>query len=221
MRTRLLAIASALIMMVAMSFSGTRTAYGVVPLGIMFYFLMTINSPRMIVAGIVCAFIALGLYFGPFYGPTMNRIRSTFNSEDASMSFRDVKRFRLQEHVMSHPVGSGLGRANAIAEQLTVTADTDNGFLRTAVDKGIPGLAIQFALYFTVMFVGIRGFFEARDEKIKSLYAAFLAGLFGMVIANFYQDVVDQKPLNVLIISVFAIILRMEHFPTKEIRQTD
>ncbi|HEY3405728.1 MAG TPA: hypothetical protein VGK59_20230 [Ohtaekwangia sp.] len=217
-KLRLASLVCAIIFLMAMSFSGTRTAVGVVPIGVAFYFLMTLDNPKMMAAAVATGLIFLVLFFGPFYGPTLNRIRSTFNKEDPSMSFRDMKRHILQDYVWRHPVGAGLGSANAISGRLTITADTDSGYLRTAVDKGLVGLLVQFALYFAVMFVGINTFYDSDDPLVKSLLAAYLTAFFALTVANFYQDTVDQKPLNILIASIFAIILRLQFITNKKNR---
>lgn len=195
------------VFLIAMSYSGTRTAYGMVPLGIVMYFFVTLNNIRTLIISLATTFLFLIILFGPFYGPTLNRIRSTFNRDDPSMSFRDYKRDILQDYVFSHPFGTGLGSANNVAKRLTVTADTDNGYLRTTVDKGFLGLMIQLSLYASVMIVGIKKFY-LLNEKDKVLCAAFLSGIFALTFANFYQDVADQKPLNLILASIFALILR-------------
>ncbi len=194
---------------IAMSFSGTRTAYGMVPLGIAMYFFLTIDNVRTLAVSLVTTFMFLVLMFGPFYGPTMHRVRSTFNKDDPSMSFRDDKRKALQRYVFSHPVGTGLGTANSVAKRLTVTGDTDNGYLRTAIDKGFLGLILQLVLYAGVMIVGVRKFYQLEGTD-KVICAAFVAGFFALSFANFYQDVADQKPLNLILASMFALILRFK-----------
>ncbi len=209
-RVRIVSLIVSILAFLSMSYSGTRTAVGMVPLGIALYFLMTLNNPKMQVVAILTGLVFLAIIFGPFYGSTATRIRSTFNKDDPSMSFRDVKRHVLQHHVKQHPLGSGLGTANGIAKRLTVTADTDSGYLRTAVDKGIPGLIIQLGLYCSVMIIGIRAFYRSKSNRVKSLYAAYMCAFFALTFANFYQDASDQKPLSILLISVFTILLRLE-----------
>jgi len=117
----------------------------------------------------------------------------------------------LQAHILRNPFGTGLGTANGVAKRLTVTADTDSGYLRTAVDKGILGLILQLGLYCSVMIIGVRAYYRCRDIQIKSIYAAYLSGFFALTFANFYQDVSDQKPLSILLIAVFAVMLRLEN----------
>ncbi len=210
LKVRLISLVVCVMALLAMSYSGTRTAVGMVPLGVALYFLMTLNNPKMLVAAILTGLIFLAVIFGPFYGSTANRIRSTFNKDDPSMNLRDGKRGILQHHIMRNPLGSGLGTANGISKRLTVTADTDSGYLRTAVDKGIPGLAIQLGLYCSVMIVGVAAYYRSKNSQVRSLYAAYLCGFFALTFANFYQDVSDQKPLSILLIAIFSVLLRLE-----------
>ena len=97
------------ILLVAMSYSGTRTAIALVAVGIAFYITIMLHNRRTLMAGTVLVFIGLILLFGPFYGGTMSRLRSTFKaSEDPSMAVRDFKRLQFQEYIQTHPIGGGL-----------------------------------------------------------------------------------------------------------------
>lgn len=206
-RFRLGMLFLSILFLLAMSYSGTRTAYGMVPLGVAMYFFLTIYNPKTLAVSLVTALVFIVLIFGPFYGPTMHRIRSTFNKDDPSMAFRDAKRKALQNYVFSKPQGTGLGAANSVAKRLTVTGDTDNGYLRTAIDKGILGLVLQLALYAGVMITGTVTFYRLEGVD-RVVCGALLSGFFALSFANFYQDVADQKPLNLILASIFALILR-------------
>jgi putative inorganic carbon (hco3(-)) transporter len=201
--------------LLAMSYSGTRTAVGMVPLGIAMYFFMTINNVKTVIASIFVTILFMVIIFGPFYGGTANRIRSTFNKSDPSLSFRDMKRRVLQNYVFSNPLGSGLGTANGIAKRLTITADTDNGYLRTLVDKGFPGLFLQLLLYALVMIFGINYYYATEDPELKNIVGAYLAGIFALTFANFYQDVADQKPLNLIMVAAFGLLTKIRSVENK------
>lgn len=206
MKFRVITFGLALVFFVAMSFSGTRTAYGMVPLGIGLFFFLTLNNVRVQLVSIVTALGIIVLLVGPFYGPTLNRIRSTFNRDDPSMSFRDQKRQVLQQYIFQNPLGTGLNTANGVARRLTVTADTDNGYLRAAIDKGLQGLFLQLGLFAAAMVTGVRRFYSLGGID-KALCGAYLSGLFALSFAHFYQDVTDQKPLNLILASIYAIIV--------------
>ncbi len=106
---RVVLIVSALLMMVAMGASGTRTATAMVLIGFVYYTLLTLNKRITIVVAIAGALGFALLMWGPFYNSSIQRMRSTFKgSEDASMNVRDQKRLRLQtqDPVASDRVGT-------------------------------------------------------------------------------------------------------------------
>lgn len=214
---RVIALISGILMTVAMSYSGTRTATAMVPLGLGIYFLMNMNNRLTVGVAIISAFIFMAIMFGPFYSPTIIRIRSTFDTDDPSLAFRGFKRERLQDYVLNHPIGGGLGTANETAGRLSTTYDPDNGYLRTALDKGVLGLLIQLGLFFTVMLKAINGYYASEDKKIKSIYASFIASFFAITVAQFFQDSVDQKPVNFIISAGFAMVVRLKEFDYKDI----
>ncbi|UII25500.1 O-antigen ligase family protein [Fulvivirga maritima] len=212
---RIILVIIAICMLLTMSYSGTRTATAMVPLGLAFYFLLTIDKMRTLVISGAVILIFGALMFGPFYGSTLNRIRSTFNSDDPSLNFREYKRRRLQGFVLSHPIGGGLGTANETAGRLSTTYDPDNGYLRTALDKGIPGLFLQLTLFFVFMILATNAFYDMKNERNKALTAAFMAALFAITVAQFFQDAVEQKPINLLIFSGVAMVFRLKELDDK------
>ncbi|MBL3658180.1 O-antigen ligase family protein [Fulvivirga sediminis] len=212
---RIILVVMAIAMLLTMSYSGTRTATAMVPLGLAFYFLLTIDKTRTLLISAAVILIFGALIFGPFYGSTLNRIRSTFNSDDPSLNFREYKRKKLQSYVLSHPIGGGLGTANETAGRLSTTYDPDNGYLRTALDKGIPGLLVQLALFFVFMILATNAFYDMKFERNKAITAAFMASFFAITVAQFFQDAVEQKPINLLIFSGIAMVLRLKELDDK------
>ena len=97
-----------IMMLVAMSYSGTRTAMAMVIVGIAFFMILTMLKRETLVGSVLIVIFGAAMLFGPFYGGTMSRIRSTLNpSKDPSMAVRDIKRVRLQEYIHDHPIGGG------------------------------------------------------------------------------------------------------------------
>jgi hypothetical protein len=98
-----------MLMMIAMTFSGTRTATAMIVFGVVFFGFMTLYQMRTMIATGLFVFGMLAILFGPFYGPTFSRIRSTFEIKgDESMGVRDRTRLRMQPYARSHPLGGGL-----------------------------------------------------------------------------------------------------------------
>jgi putative inorganic carbon (hco3(-)) transporter len=222
-KVRIILVIYALFMIVAMGYSGTRTATAMILMGFAFYVLLTMNKKITIVFALIGALGFAALMWGPFYSGPILRMRSTFKgSEDASMNVRDQKRIRLQPYAQTHPMGGGLNTVGNLGSRLEPghrlagPYDTDSGFLRIALERGPIGLALIMYLYATAMIVGVSNFFKAKNEEIKIMYAAYLAAFFAISVAHFTQDATDQKPIIIIITASFAFFINLIKFDKTE-----
>ncbi|MBT1702592.1 O-antigen ligase family protein [Chryseosolibacter indicus] len=213
---------SGVIMLIAMTYSGTRTAIAMAAVGIVFYIVVTLRNRKTIIFMIASAFIGAALIFGPFYGGTANRIRSTFNpSEDASMSVRDAKRIRLQNYIQSHPIGGGLfttgqnGVKYSKGHELAQGWDTDSGYLLIGLELGWIGLLLFQTLFFLVMLKGINNYFSIDDPFLKTMTLTYLVPFFALSVAHFTQDALFTKPMGLVVIATYAIMVRMPSYEKK------
>lgn len=214
-------IISAVLALMGMTFSGTRTAYAMVPAGLALYFIMTMNDPKTIVFGIIGA-AAIGLLlFGPFYGGHFTRIKSLVNAdEDPSMNVRNVNRDRVQPYIQSHPMGGGLMTTGTIGLEYSpghplAGFPPDSGYLATALETGWIGLLLEMAFLVTVLIVGVRNYFRTRDPTIRNLYCAYLSSLFALTVANYAQDALYQKPIGLIVFSSFILMFKLYEFDKK------
>lgn len=211
-----------MIMFISMSYSGTRTAMAMVAIGIAFFIVMTLQSRKTIIAAAGLVFVGTIVLMGPFYGGTINRIRSTFNpSDDASMAVRDNKRVRLQEYVRTHPIGGGLattgqnGVRYSPGHYLAGGWDPDSGYLLTALEMGWIGLIIFQVFFFMVMLKGIKNYFALNDPLLKTLTLTYIVPFLALSVAHFTQDALFQKPLNLLVIVTYAVVVKIPSFQKK------
>ncbi|MBS1553304.1 MAG: O-antigen ligase family protein [Bacteroidetes bacterium] len=211
-KKRIVLFIAAFLMLVAMSFSGTRTATAMIPVGAFIYILMHINNRRtiLILGVLVLGFMAI--LFGPFYGNTITRIRTTFQpKQDESMNVREINRARAQPLILSHPIGWGVNTTDSEGEALSpghifAGFPTDSGFLKTAITVGWIGLIILMTLYFSVLAIGVSNFYTATDPLVKALYGAYIAAFFSLVVANYAQSAMGQKPTGLLVFSIFVLM---------------
>lgn len=218
----------AVIMYLSMSYSGTRTAIAMVAVGIVFLIVMTIQNRRTVMAALALAFFGGILLFGPFYGGTLTRIRSTFNpSDDPSMAVRDEKRVRLQEYIRAHPIGGGLGTTGkngakySPGHYLSGGWDPDSGYLFTALETGWIGLIIFQVFFFIVMLQGIKNYFSIKDPLLKTLNLTYLVPFLALTVGHFTQDALFQKPVNLIVIVVYAVVVRIKSFERKKLQSVD
>jgi len=216
---RFILMASAIFIFMAMLYSGTRTANAMVSSGIVFYILVTLKSRRTLIATLVVGFIGGIIFFGPFYSGTANRLRSTFTpSEDPSMVVRDMKRQRFQKYVQSHPIGAGLyttgtnGLRYSRGHELAQGWDPDSGYLQIALELGSIGLIMFQVFFFIVMVKGINNYFSINDPLLKAYNLAYLVPFFALTVAHFTQDAVFTKPMNLIGIAAYAVIVKIQTF---------
>ena len=204
------------ILLVAMSYSGTRTAIALVAVGLAFYVTIMLHNRRTFIAGTVVVFMGVALLFGPFYGGTMSRLRSTFKaSEDPSMAVRDFKRLRFQEYILTHPIGGGLytvghnGERYSRGHELAGKWDPDSGYLLTALETGWIGLLIFQGLFCAVLIMGINNFFSMNDPVLRTYILVYIVPFMALSVAHFTQDAMFSKPTNVIIYATYALVIKI------------
>lgn len=205
-----------IIMLMSMGYSGTRTAFAMVAVGVAFYLVLTLRNRKTILLGAVVVVATILMLFGPFHGSTINRVRSTVNmNEDASMGVRDRKRIRLQEYVISHPIGGGLnttginGVRYSMGHPLALGFDPDSGYLMTALELGWIGLIIGLGFFFLVMLKGIQNYFELDDPLLKTITLAYIVPFMALSVAHYAQDAMWGKPVYMVIIATSALMIRL------------
>lgn len=218
---RLLLLFAAICMMVGMAFSGTRTAYVMLPVGIVFYIMLTLRNRRTLIFAVFAVIIGGGLFFGPFYGSTFSRIRTAFSpSEDASMQVREQNRDMIQPYMWSHPIGGGIGTVGVPGGKYhpghpLAGFPPDSGYMQTVLETGYIGLMIAIWLYFITMAVGVKNYFRAQDPAIKNFYVAYMAAFFAITIGNIAQNAVSYPPADIINICIHVLMFRLIFFDNK------
>ncbi|MBL7872729.1 MAG: O-antigen ligase family protein [Cyclobacteriaceae bacterium] len=222
---RLLLGISFILMFMSMLYSGTRTAYAMVFIGIVFFILISIRKKATFVATFLLVFAFVLIMFGPFYNRYVNRLRSAFRpSEDASMEVRDVKRIRWQPYIWDHPIGGGLnttgspGLKFSAGHELAGGWDPDSGYLKIALEQGWIGLALVMIFFLMVMIKGIDNYFNLRDPMMQSINLSFLIPFFAVSIANFTQNAILYKPLFLFVIITYAVLIHIQSLEKNKIK---
>lgn len=220
-KTRAILLSIAVIEIIAMTFSGTRTAYVMIIAGVFFYALLTINQPKTIALLIVFIISLLVIYFGPFYGRNINRLRTIFEiTEDASYNVREENRKGIQPYILSHPFGGGIHSTGTFGLEYNPNHrlagfPPDNYYLQLALEKGWIGLLVTLGLFSSVLIMGVKGYFRVKNELIKGYYAAFTTGFFSLAVAGFAQLAIFQKPMGLIVICSYVILIRLRNMEKK------
>ncbi len=205
-------------MVLSMAYSGTRTANAMLPAGIIIFILMTITSKKTLAFAIFSIMVFMVVLFGPFHNGTINRVRTTFLfSEDGSYNVREVNRQRIQPYIIRHPLGGGPATSGVMGLRYNPAHylagfPPDSGYLHTALELGWLGLALTCAMYFVVLWTGIRNYYRTHSKEIKALYLAILAALYGYIIANYAQVAVGQLPGCFFFYAMMAVLIKLKTF---------
>jgi putative inorganic carbon (hco3(-)) transporter len=213
----ILYIAMAVFLVIGSTFSGTRSSSYIVPLGLLLYSVINIRKPKsfFVYLGVLLAiFITINL---PVYRfNTLNRYRSAFSGEDASLDIRNINRARIQPYIHEHAFGGGLATAGATGQILypghpLAGFAADSGLLLSAVEKGWLGLAFDMLLYLMILVQGAKGYFRTQNDASKKYYLAITCGLFSLILVEYAQVVILQIPLCMFFFPGAAMIIRLRY----------
>ncbi|WP_051312927.1 O-antigen ligase family protein [Sporocytophaga myxococcoides] len=198
-----------------MAISGTRGAMFVF-VGVLFYLLLTKNFRIFTLGFIVMAAIFCFLRF-TFIGQSnyqIQRMRSAVNPQsDPSFKVRLENQRKLKAYLASRPIGGGIGTIGYWGSRFspgTFLAETppDSHYVRIWAETGIVGLTIHIL---TLLFILARGFYlvyNLRNPYLKQKMMALYAGVFGILVASYGNQVLAQFPTIVFwSISVGVIFL--------------
>jgi putative inorganic carbon (HCO3(-)) transporter len=201
----------------SMSFSGTRTAYVLVPIGLVFYVLLT-HKKNLLIGLCVFMVFGAGLVIMPTGNATLYRFQSAFRpNNDASFQVRVVNQRLIKPYILSHPFGGGLGSVGEFGKRFSpgtflANFPPDSGFVRIAVEQGWIGLIIYFTLLFTVLKEGINHYFRCVDPRIKIYYAGVLTSIYVLCIASYPQEVIPLYPISAIFCVAMALVAKLKDF---------
>ncbi len=211
--------AGIVVMLLGMSYSGTRTANIMIVAGIVMYILLTINKRSTWIFASIATVIFLGLLYVPIYSnSTLIRFRSSFiGRNDESFNTRELSRAFIQPYIRVHPFGGGLGTTGGPGllynpGHFLAGFQTDNGYLAYALELGWVGLGIVCIFFYVILKNGIRGYFQCRDPRFKAIYAGVIVCLFSFIIAEFAQTAIGQISDEVVFYPLIALIIKLKYF---------
>lgn len=215
-RKRLLLLA--IFMILGAVFTGTRTCYIVLIIGLVMYLILDLQSRKTMALAISTVILLGVVFFGPFYSAPFIRIRSLLNSkEDDSMKVRDENRKMIQPYLRAHPMGGGLATNGVEGERFNpghvlAGMPADNGYLKFALEAGWLGLIVLILLYYFVVQQCVQFYYRTIDPGIKMVYRVLTAAMFSQMVAHFGQTAIGQMPGIFFFFASLAIINRLHTF---------
>ena len=210
----------ALMGLYGMMISGTRGSIAVPLFGMVIYIVLQKNI-KAIVSGGVLGLAVLYFFMFTFIGqgnPTISRMRTAFDPQDASLLVRLENQRRLKAYMSSRPFGGGIGSAGNWGLRFSpntflAQTPTDSWYVMIWAEQGIFGLLLHlFILFYIVIKSSYTIMFKIRDDDIKIKMSALVAGLFGIMVASYGNGVLGQMPTGIIIYMSMAFLFLSKEF---------
>lgn len=214
---RVLLVIGALAMFLSMGYGGSRTPVVLVPIGFIFFTILTLKK-EILIGSAIFFVLGAGLMMKGSSNPVLFRIQSAFKpGEDASVQVRMDNQKMIQPFIQRHPFGAGMGSTGVWGKRFTphswlASFAHDSGFVRIAVEMGWVGLIIYMALLFKIMQTGIYYYLRVKNPKIKATYLGLNCVLFILIVANYPQEIIVLLPTSIIFYVCLAAIVRLKDF---------
>lgn len=221
-RDKIILFLSGIIMIWAMMFTGTRTATILLPVGMVFYALITFKKKVLIGVGIFM-FIGTLLVLMPTGNPNLFIMKTAFRGgEDASMNVRLTNQELIQPFLRAHPFGGGVGSTGgwgAIFSPHTLIGSfpPDSEYLRVGIELGWIGLLYFCLFLFLILKTGVDNYFKTRDLRLRTFYIGILTVTFMTVVAMYPQEAIRIHPTGFLFVLCVALLNKMVTLQKKNI----
>jgi len=198
--------------MYGMLISGTRSAMAIPVAGYAFYIVLLKQWRLMVIGSIlfVAVFCFLSLTTIGNSNADIRRMRTAFQfKEDASFNLRKENQKKMKAFMGDYPIGLGLGAAkNAGEDDLLHGLPTDTSFVFIWVETGVIGLVLYIFIWLCCLalcfyFV----WFKLKDPMIRGICSAAAAGIAGMLLAGYGNEVLHQFPTGETIYILMAIAM--------------
>jgi putative inorganic carbon (hco3(-)) transporter len=218
MKRKMLLLFIIVVHMLALGFSGTRTAYVMLPVGLLLFFLVNLQNRNTLIAAALFTFGMLALLFGPFYSnPTVVRFRTAFiGSQDESLNLRDVNRHGIQPYMYTHPIGGGVmtvgndGNTFNPGHRLA-GLQPDSGYLRAVLELGWIGLIIVCLYAYMGIHYAIINYFNADGELNRLLLISIAAVQYAIIVAQYAQEAAGLVESSIFLNAILGITIRIRY----------
>ena len=182
--------------------SGTRTATACLMAGFIAYIFLSKSVRIAIPFSIVFAFFAFILVFTKIGdgNAQIHRMRSAFDSEDASANARSINQETMKKYLKEAPWGIGIAQGygsvpanNKYALMSTIPADSE--YVYIWIRTGIIGIT-TFLICTAIMIIGACWivFFRLQSPSLRGIGAGFSCAMISLQLGGYGNQVLMQFP---------------------------
>lgn len=202
--------------------SGTRAAMAVPFVGFAVWVVL-LKEWKLILSGFLFLVVTFSFFTYTNIGDSnanIKRMRTAFNfAEDPSFNVRLLNQQKMRSFMQYYPFGIGMGSAkNAKDGNLIYGIATDSSLVFIWVETGIVGLVFYLIIFFTVLLYGVYYiWFVLKRPEVIAITAASTAGLSGILVAGYANEVLHQLPTGQTVYILIGIIMISPYLDKKVI----
>lgn len=198
---------------IGLIWSGTRGAMFIPLVGIASGIILSQNFKKITI-GILSLMIVVSFLIFSTRGngnSYVRRMRTAFDTEDASFMVRKKNQATLWELMKDKPFGTGIGMGGVKAKEFAPNdpipkVPTDSWYVLIWVETGIVGILLYLTIQLSLLIYNLRTVCRLRDPVVKGCMIAVLSSMFGMMVAAYGNEIWGQLP-NIFIFTVCQVFL--------------
>ena len=218
---------AALITFIGFGISGTRGALAVPAAGAIVYLIFSKNF-RLLACGVVA--LGLAFYFLKYTFIFQNveqvrRMRTALDVNDPSLLVRYENQKAFGEYLRTRPFGGGVGSSGFWGNRFSPGTflgelPTDSYYVKIWAETGIIGVCLH--LFMFGYFIGKGGYivWTLRNPQLRQKILAFYAGMIGIFLANYGNQIFSQLPVGIIFYIAIPFIFMSPEWDRKPDCQT-
>lgn len=210
---RVILLIAAGLLFYGMLISGTRGAIFALIVGVCVALVLSKKFKVMLLGGLV----ALAVLFVLKYTYIGNgnyeiyRLRTAFDSKDASLNTRLTNQLLLRDYLSSRPLGGGLGVIGVWGteynkDKYLSTIAPDSYWVKVWAMYGIVGFTIWFSMMMYILGKCCGIVWGTKNEGLKIKLIALTSGYAGILICSYGNEVINTAPSSYIIYLSWVLV---------------
>ena len=214
---RLSLVLIAISMLVAMALAGSRTPVVMIPLGLLYYVVITLRK-ETILSFVLFLLMGTAFVLKSTNSAVIYRIQSAFKPESKdTIRVRLENQKKIQPFIQSHPFGAGLGSTGFWGKRFSpdswlASFAHDSLYVRLAVETGWVGLLLYMSLLFMALRYSIYYYFRTKAPPVRNFYLGISVVIFMLIVASYPQEAITLPPTSLVFYVLLAMVVRLKDF---------
>ncbi len=214
---------AAAVIFYGMLISGTRGAMGALAGGGLVFLILS-KKVRILILGSLIGLLFIG---GLKYTLILNnnyqvrRLRSSMDSNDASLQVRLANQRLLADYLKSRPFGTGVGTSGTWGSVFNrhipiATVPPDSLYVKIWVMYGVVGVTIWLGIMFFILGTCCGIVWKTRDPVLQNQLIALTAVSFGALVCSYGNEVMNQMPTMAIVYVCWVLVFASPRWDTPE-----